>query len=73
MPKTFGAWLKAQQDRNDPVGDLARDFIDACRWRKEHPPAFEPDDLKLQMDCLGASDAAYDAFDAACAEWRAYR
>lgn len=71
MPKTFGAWLKAQQHRKDSIGDLAQDFITACKWRKEHPPAFEPEDLELQMTCLGACDAAYEALDAAAAEWRA--
>lgn len=73
MPKTFGAWLKAQQHRDDQIGDLAKDFITACKWRKEHPLAFQPEDLQLQMTCLGACNAAQQAFKAACKEWKASR
>jgi len=28
---TFNSWLRKQRRRNDPVGDLARDYIDDCR------------------------------------------
>ena len=73
MAQSFGSWLKAQQHRDDPIGELAGDFLTACKLRKEHPPAFEPEDLQLQMTCLGACDAARQAFDAACREWRASR
>jgi len=73
MPKTFGAWLKAQQERNDPVGDLARDFIDACRWMKNDPMAMSPGSVTLQMACLNACSEAYEALDAAAAEWEGSR
>jgi hypothetical protein len=28
---TFTSWLKQQSKRDDPIGDLARDYIDAGR------------------------------------------
>lgn len=73
MPKTFGAWLKAQQHRDDPIGDLAEDFIDACRWRKEDPLIKTRDQVAFQMASLSACAEAYKALDAAELEWKASR
>lgn len=47
--RTFATWLSEQTDRDDPIGDLARDFVEdtsaphnlfalsahiVCEWRK---------------------------------------
>ena len=73
MAQSFGSWLKAQRDRNDPVGDLAQDFITACKWRDEDPDLKDPHHVRFQMDCLSASSEAHAALDAAAAEWQASR
>ena len=73
MTTTFGSWLIDQQHRNDPIGDLAKDFSSACKWRNEDPAAKSPDQVSFQMDCLGACDLAYEALDAAATEWRRSR
>lgn len=73
MTKTFGAWLKAQQHRDDLVGDLARDFISACRWREEDPLTKTRDHVAFQMGCLSACPEAYEALDVAAIEWQASR
>jgi hypothetical protein len=31
---TFNRWLRQQRDRDDPIGDLSRDYIDDCRRNK---------------------------------------
>jgi hypothetical protein len=31
---TFNSWLRKQRHRDDPVGDLARDYIDDCRLNR---------------------------------------
>jgi hypothetical protein len=28
---SFQTWLRQQRDRDDPIGDLARDYISDCR------------------------------------------
>jgi hypothetical protein len=73
MTQAFGTWLKDQQHRDDPIGDLANDFISACKWRKETPDAKTTDGVQFQMACLGASNEAYAALDQAVAEWKASR
>lgn len=73
MAKSFGSWLKAQQHRDDPIGDLAQDFITACKWRKENPERLGDDDVRFQMDCLSASVEAIRAFRQAKREWSASR
>lgn len=59
----FGVWLGRQQDRNDPVGDLARDYIASGIY----PAALK--DLKRHMAAQGASPQAWSAFDRAVGEW----
>jgi hypothetical protein len=77
MAQSFGSWLKAQQHRDDAIGDLAQDFLSACRWRKEDPLTKTRDHVAFQMACLGACSDAYQALDAAAAEcaaeWQASR
>lgn len=73
MTQPFGAWLKDQQHRNDPTGDLAKDFLSACRVRKEDPLTKAHDDVRFQMACMSACSDAYEALEAAVAEWQASR
>jgi hypothetical protein len=73
MAQSFGSWLKAQQHRDDAIGDLAQDFLSACRWRKEDPLTKTRDHVAFQMACLSACSDAYEALDAAAAEWQASR
>jgi hypothetical protein len=73
MAQSFGAWLKAQQDRNDLVGDLASDFITACKWRDEDPELMTTDHVRFQMGCLSASLDAYRALAKASKEWQRSR
>jgi hypothetical protein len=35
--ETFGSWLLRQQHRDDPIGDLASDFIRDFRWNEFDP------------------------------------
>jgi hypothetical protein len=35
--ETFGSWLLRQQHRDDPIGDLAKDFIQDFRWNEFDP------------------------------------
>ena len=30
----FGTWLVQQAGRNDPIGDLSKDFVEDCRLNK---------------------------------------
>lgn len=63
-PRTFGAWLKTQQRRDDPIGDLARDFLRDCRLRKITPDSIgKPSELRdLMTDaCREASQALREA------------
>lgn len=73
MNQSFGSWLQAQQHRNDPIGDLAQDFAQACRLRKEDPLTKTRDHVAFQMACLSACTEAYEALDAAAAEWSVSR
>lgn len=73
MTESFGTWLKDQAHRDDPIGDLAKDFISACKWRNEDPAAKAPHHVRYQMGCLDASTEAYAALDQAAAEWQGSR
>lgn len=70
MAQTFGAWLTQQQHREDAIGDFAKDFIGACRWRKEDPETLSDDQVRWQMLCLDACIEATRAFNRAKREWR---
>lgn len=73
MAKSFGSWLKAQKHRNDLIGDLAKDFITACRWREEDPLTKTRDHVAFQMACMNACSEAFEALDAAELEWKVSR
>ena len=57
---TFLKWLKLQKDRDDPVGDLAQDWI-----RDKCPKNFSILYLRGKSACL----EALEAFREAKAEW----
>lgn len=61
-------WLSAQAQRNDPVGDIARDYVDGIEYN-QHGPADAPDDLLTTLLDAGTSDTAYDAGVRAISEW----
>lgn len=62
----FHDWLSAQADRDDPVGDLARDYVAGIAYN-EHRPADAPDGLLAIL--LDGSDAAQDAGVRTISEW----
>jgi hypothetical protein len=64
----FHDWLTVQADRNDPIGDFARDYT-AGVGDSEHRVARTPDDLLDILHGVSPSPAAYDAGVAAIAEW----
>lgn len=64
---TFNAWLRKQQRRADPIGDLARDAFSDPKW---------PATARTQRQYLlgvNACEGALVALDRAQAEWRATR
>lgn len=74
MPKTFGAWLKAQQHRDDDVGDLAQNFLkDIKRTPYRRPSDWTPSKLWWRMKGQGASAIALCIWHKAQDEWRASR
>lgn len=74
MTKTFGTWLKAQQHRDDNVGDLAQDFIrDIRRTAYRRPSDWTPSKLFNRMKASNASAIALCAWRTAKREWEASR
>jgi hypothetical protein len=71
---SFGTWLSLQAERRDPVGDLARDFLGddgcgRCSDVAEEAESMGVQDVAASMTAHGAAPVAFDAFNAACAEW----
>jgi YozE SAM-like fold len=66
-PQTFAAWLRAQRDRADPIGDLAADF---CRDRKAPRNIRTARELLDYMALAGACHAARVALRDAAREFR---
>lgn len=64
----FHDWLSAQANRDDPVGDIARDYRAGIDYN-QHGPAVAPDHLLTILLDAAASSAAYDAGVRAIAEW----
>jgi hypothetical protein len=74
MAQSFGSWLKAQRDRDDPVGDLAQDFIrDIKRTPYKRPSDWSPHRLRVRLQARQASAMATSGFRIAVAEWHASR
>ncbi|MHA7862331.1 hypothetical protein ACX1DX_13315 [Tessaracoccus sp. Y36] len=64
----FHRWLVKQADRDDRVGDLARDYSVAVR-ESSHGIAPTPEALLAILRDAGASDSAHDAAAEMIAEW----
>ena len=56
----FHDWLSAQAERDDPVGDIARDYVAGIQFN-EHSAADDPDDLLTVLHDASPSPSAYDA------------
>jgi len=74
---TFGAWLRQQTDRSDPIGDLARDYAatfcpcPACIGRnraRNRPKTVEG--VRAELNEHDASAGAYEALEQAEEEWQ---
>jgi hypothetical protein len=72
MAQSFGSWLKAQQHRDDPIGDLAQDFLRDIK-STEHgwPSSWSATTLRHRLMFLDASGPVFDALEQAKAEWDA--
>lgn len=58
---TFEAWLKKQKHRDDPVGDLAQDFIGFCKFNNLKRVECNRDHLLRNKACRGAFSALAQA------------
>lgn len=69
-PLSFSVWLRRQNRRQDPVGDLARDFILDAVGRRPHggPVTFEV--VRERLRDIGADRVAFDALARADVEYR---
>jgi len=57
----FETWLRKQKNRNDCVGDLAKDFIDS-----------KTTTIKASFDKYSPCDNAIESFSEAVEEWKKY-
>lgn len=68
MKMTFENWLRKQKERDDPIGDLAKDFIDSYKIiLKEKQKRFK---VKETMEYFGACSDARIAYDEAMKEYK---
>jgi hypothetical protein len=63
--RSFTGWLKQQDKRRDPVGDLARDV----KVDREWPRASTLRGFQSYFDRISASDGAKEALKRAWLEW----
>ncbi len=63
----FRDWLLTQDGRDDPVGDLARDY------RGDPDAGATPETFRRRLRGLGVSDPVLDALSVATSEWTALR
>jgi hypothetical protein len=74
MAQSFGSWLKAQQHRDDAIGDLAQDFLlDIKRTPFKRPSDWSPTKLFWRMKARGASACVRCLLPRAEREWKASR
>jgi hypothetical protein len=66
--QAFGDWLRAQSERDDPIGDLARDYI-AGLDDSNHRIAKTPEELLMIVDEVGCGPRVYEVAQAAGVEW----
>lgn len=68
-PCKFSTWLERQKYRRDPIGDLARDFIQAAH-EGTHADRFDlPDDLRQILHQITNYRPVFDALNRAETEW----
>mgnify|MGYP001374582560 CR=1 FL=1 len=67
----FDDWMKANAERDDPIGDLARDYVEAVETNL-HDRLNDPADLRRIVRFLvGEGSWSDSAVDAAEREWNA--
>jgi hypothetical protein len=66
----FTTWLRRQRQRDDPVGDLAREAARDRGWPR--PPA-RLAILHAHLERTHAPDGAHEALDRAWFEWDRWR
>jgi hypothetical protein len=59
---TFEKWLTKQKKRDDPIGDLSKDFIAASKFIDCKNPSFL-DTFKYFYPCDGAKKAYQEALE----------
>ncbi|WP_459793096.1 hypothetical protein [Arthrobacter sp. AD-310] len=64
----FHDWLVLQADRDDPIGDISKDYAAGVR-DSDHRIARTPDELMEILEETGYSYDAYRAAEEAVAEW----
>jgi hypothetical protein len=70
----FGTFLKKQRHRDDPVGDLARDFLQDLSMCHIRPSTFLTSmKLRKRLTKMGACPDALEALDRANSEWTAFK
>ena len=72
MSKSFGVWLKQQSNRDEPIGDLATDFITWCKFKQRKPSQFKTADDFHEACSWQFCSAAEDAFEEASDEFAAF-
>jgi hypothetical protein len=68
-PKCFGFWLLAQYDRDDPIGDLAREFLQD----PQAPSIVTPEDLEHRLLPVPVHPGLPLALLQAVDEWHTWR
>lgn len=67
----FTDWLRQQSDRPDPVGGLARDFIDGARHGRHGRRYATATRYRAVLEGHSPSQGTLASLDRAAAEWRA--
>ncbi len=67
--QSFRAWLRAREDEDSPVGDLARDVAADSEW----PSNATRDKAHAHLYACGAIPEAHAALNAAYDRWEASR